>query len=91
MLTLFSDSDPITAGGERIFQEKVQGAAGQPHRTITDAGHFLQEDKGPEIANAIADFVGAGPAAYSPLYATAHKRKRYEDVARCRFLAGSIP
>jgi haloalkane dehalogenase len=58
LLTLFSDSDPITAGGERIFQEKVPGASGQPHQTITDAGHFLQEDKGPQLANAVADFIG---------------------------------
>ena len=34
LLTLFSDSDPITAGGEQVFQENVPGAAGQPHRTI---------------------------------------------------------
>ena len=59
LLTLFSDSDPITKGGERVFQEKVPGAAGQPHRTIEAAGHFLQEDKGPEIATAIADFIDA--------------------------------
>jgi haloalkane dehalogenase len=59
LLTLFSDGDPITAGGERIFQQKVPGAAGQPHRTITEAGHFLQEDKGPELATAVADLIAA--------------------------------
>jgi haloalkane dehalogenase len=59
LLTLFSDSDPITTGGERIFQAKVPGAAGQPHQTIENAGHFLQEDKGPEIATAIADFAAS--------------------------------
>lgn len=53
-LTLFSDSDPITAGGERVFQAKVPGAAGQPHRTIERAGHFLQEDAGPLLADTIA-------------------------------------
>lgn len=53
-LTLFSDSDPITAGGERVFQSKVPGAAGQPHRTIENAGHFLQEDAGPLLADTIA-------------------------------------
>jgi haloalkane dehalogenase len=59
LLTLFSDSDPITAGGERVFQAKVPGANGQPHRTIEAAGHFLQEDKGEELATAIADFIAA--------------------------------
>jgi haloalkane dehalogenase len=59
MLMLFSDSDPVTAGSDRLFLERVPGTAGQPHRTIEKAGHFLQEDKGPEVATAIADFVAA--------------------------------
>jgi haloalkane dehalogenase len=50
VLTLFSDQDPVTAGGEKPFQKLLPGAAGQPHATITGAGHFLQEDKGEEIA-----------------------------------------
>lgn len=53
-LTLFSDSDPITAGGERVFQAKIPGAEGQPHRTIEDAGHFLQEDAASVLADTIA-------------------------------------
>ncbi len=53
-LTLFSDGDPITAGGERIFQSKIPGAAGQPHRTIEHAGHFLQEDAADVLADTIA-------------------------------------
>ena len=44
-LTLFSDRDPMTRGGERIWQTEVPGAQGQPHAVIRDAGHFLQEDK----------------------------------------------
>lgn len=53
-LTLFSDSDPITAGGELLFQSKVPGAQGQPHRTIEHAGHFLQEDAGDLLADTMA-------------------------------------
>jgi haloalkane dehalogenase len=53
-LTLYSDSDPITRGADRVFQKLVPGAAGQPHTTIEGAGHFLQEDKGPEIAEHLA-------------------------------------
>jgi len=37
------------------------GAQGQPHTTIAGAGHFLQEDKGPELARVVADFVAATP------------------------------
>jgi haloalkane dehalogenase len=57
LLTAFSDSDPITAGGHRVFQDDVPGAAGQPHVTIEGAGHFLQEDKGPELANVLSTFI----------------------------------
>lgn len=56
-LTAFSDSDPITRGGDRVFQALVPGTRGQPHRTITGAGHFLQEDKGEELAQAVVEFV----------------------------------
>jgi haloalkane dehalogenase len=56
-LTAFSDSDPITRGGDRVFQSLVPGTRGQPHRTIVGAGHFLQEDKGEELAQIIVDFI----------------------------------
>ena len=58
-LTLFSDSDPSTAGWEQIFQERVPGASGQPHGVIDEAGHFLQEDAGPELASAILRWLKA--------------------------------
>ncbi|HKN09977.1 MAG TPA: haloalkane dehalogenase, partial [Pseudomonadota bacterium] len=58
LLTAFSDGDPITRGGERIFQERVPGAKGQPHVTIGNAGHFLQEDKPDEIADLLHHFIG---------------------------------
>jgi haloalkane dehalogenase len=58
-LTAFSDGDPITAGGERSFQHKIPGAIGQPHVTIEGAGHFLQEDRGPEIARVIVQFIAS--------------------------------
>jgi len=56
-LTAFSDSDPVTKGGERSFQERVPGAKGQPHVTIQNAGHFLQEDKPDEIADLLHRFI----------------------------------
>lgn len=58
LLTAFSDGDAITRGGERVFQASVPGAQGQPHTTIQGAGHFLQEDKGPELAQVLVDWLG---------------------------------
>jgi haloalkane dehalogenase len=56
-LTAFSDEDAITRGGDRVFQRDVPGCAGQPHTTITGGGHFLQEDRGEELARVVAAFV----------------------------------
>ena len=56
-LTAFSDSDPVTRGYDLDFQKRVPGCQGQPHVTIQDAGHFLQEDKGEEVAQVIIDFI----------------------------------
>lgn len=52
-LCAFSDRDPLTAGADRVFQKLVPGAAGQPHRTIEGAGHFLQEDAPDQVVDAI--------------------------------------
>lgn len=56
-LTAFSDKDPITRGGERKFQNQIPGAKNQQHVTIRGGGHFLQEDKGPELAGVVAEFI----------------------------------
>ena len=58
-LTAFSDSDPVTKGGEMIFQNRVPGTKGQKHVTIADGGHFLQEDKPDEIADVIDKFIAS--------------------------------
>lgn len=58
-LCAFSDKDPITGGGDRWMREKIPGAAGQPHTTIADAGHFLQEDQPERFAEVIATFTRA--------------------------------
>ena len=60
-LCAFSDQDAITKGGEKPFLQLVPGAAGQPHTTIVGGGHFLQEDRGPELAQVIIDFIKATP------------------------------
>ena len=55
-LTCFSNRDPITRGGEVPWQERVPGARNVEHVKIRNAGHFLQEDRGPEIAAALIRF-----------------------------------
>jgi len=56
-LTAFSNRDPITRGLDKAFVERVPGAKHQPHTNIKNAGHFLQEEKGPELASVVIDFV----------------------------------
>lgn len=56
-LTAFSDSDPVTRGGDRFFQMAVPGAKGRPHAVVEQAGHFLQEDKGEELADIVIRFL----------------------------------
>ncbi len=56
-LTCFSDSDPVTKGGERALQSLIPGTKGQPHVMIEGGGHFLQEDKGAELGALVVDFI----------------------------------
>jgi len=56
-LCAFSDEDPVTRGGDRAFQSMVPGTKGQPHTTIKGGGHFLQEDRGEELARVIVDWL----------------------------------
>ncbi len=60
-LTAFGDSDPVTAGADRVLQARIPGAKGQPHTTVERAGHFCQEDAGPELAVLLAKFMGLSP------------------------------
>jgi len=55
-LVLFSDSDPIfsTVAAERMAS-RIPGAG--PAEIVADAGHFLQEEKGEEIAARIVRFL----------------------------------
>ena len=59
VLTAFSDGDPVTKGGERIFHERVPGAKGQRHVIIEGGGHFLQEDKPDDLVRLIDTFIKA--------------------------------
>ena len=60
-LTAFSDSDPVTAGGDKVMQKLIPGTRGQAHTTIVNAGHFLQEDQGEQLAEVVVRFIAATP------------------------------
>ena len=59
LLTAFGADDKIMAGVDEIFQKMIPGAKGQAHTVLPDAGHFLQEDVGPELAALVNDFIAA--------------------------------
>ena len=61
-LTAFSDKDPITGGGDKIFQKLIPGTKGQQHTTIVNGGHFLQEDQSERLAEVIINFVSGEPS-----------------------------
>jgi len=54
-LCVFGANDPILGKADRALIEHVPGAQGQPHDRIK-AGHFLQEDAGPELAQRLLDW-----------------------------------
>ncbi|MBI2390762.1 MAG: haloalkane dehalogenase [Deltaproteobacteria bacterium] len=56
-LCAFGDHDPITQGADRVLVGKIAGARGCPHTTIEGGGHFLQEDRGEELAAVVVGFV----------------------------------
>ena len=60
-LVAFTDSDPITKGGEQVFMERIPGAVGV---RISGAGHFVQEDAGAQLAELMNAFI-AGEKPYS--------------------------
>ncbi|ETK32649.1 haloalkane dehalogenase [Microbispora sp. ATCC PTA-5024] len=62
-LVAFSDGDPITGGMAPILKRSMAGAAGLDHPVVKGAGHFLQEDAGRELGEAVAAFMRATPPA----------------------------
>jgi haloalkane dehalogenase len=61
-LVAYSDGDPITGPMAEIFRKVLPGARDRTHPVIENAGHFLQEDAGPELAAAIVSFIRETPA-----------------------------
>ncbi|TLQ47837.1 haloalkane dehalogenase [Streptomyces marianii] len=59
VLCAFSDHDPITRGADQVFLKLVPGCQGQDHATVEGGGHFLQEDRGAELAEIVNRFIAA--------------------------------
>ncbi|MCY3637038.1 MAG: haloalkane dehalogenase, partial [bacterium] len=58
VLTLWAPDDPVLGGGQAAISERIPGAAGQPHAQFHPASHFIQEDQGPALAEAIIAWLG---------------------------------
>jgi haloalkane dehalogenase len=54
---LFAPGDPILGGAQGFFRSLIPTASDQPETTIDDAGHFLQEEQGPTIAQHTRGFI----------------------------------
>ncbi|MEU6284029.1 haloalkane dehalogenase [Streptomyces sp. NPDC047028] len=57
-LAAFSDRDPITQGGQYPFLARIPAAR---EHIVKGAGHFLQEDTGPQLAEVIKQFIETKP------------------------------
>jgi haloalkane dehalogenase len=58
-LTAYGKADPILGWFDKVFQEYIPGAKGQPHTEFADGIHFIQEQYGPELARIMNDFIAA--------------------------------
>ena len=61
LVCAFTDSDPVTRGQDQSMRERIPGAAGRPHVTIENAGHFVQEDAPAELADAVLGLERSAP------------------------------
>ena len=53
VLALWAPDDPVLGGGQTAISGRIPGAAGQPHAQFRPASHFIQEDQGPALAEAM--------------------------------------
>jgi haloalkane dehalogenase len=57
-LTLWCPGDFVLGGLGRQFIDRVPGANGQPHQQFEPGGHFLQDDRGEDVAAALIAWLG---------------------------------
>lgn len=56
-LTLWCPGDFVLGELQPTFTETIPGAANQPHATFRPGGHFLQDDRGEDVAAALIDWL----------------------------------
>jgi haloalkane dehalogenase len=61
VLTLWAPGDIVLGHLQSTFVDRIPGAAGQPHQTFEPGGHFLQDDRGEDVAAAIIDWLPRSP------------------------------
>ena len=57
VLTLWCPDDPVLGGYQSMFVDRIPGATGQPHATYSPGGHFIQDDRGEEVAAAMVEWL----------------------------------
>ena len=55
-LTLWCPDDPVLGHLASTFIDRIPGAADQPHQSFRPGGHFIQDDRGEDIAHALLDW-----------------------------------
>lgn len=56
-LTLWGTDDPVLGHLHTEFIERIPGAAGQPHQELSPGGHFIQDDRGEDLAAALINWL----------------------------------
>jgi haloalkane dehalogenase len=56
-LCAFTDNDPVTAGQQEEFLNRIPGTKGLAHTTIKGGGHFVQENAPDQVASVIIDLI----------------------------------
>lgn len=56
VLTIFSEDDAITDGEQEKIIATWLGASGQNHQILSEASHFIREDRPDKIAELLVDF-----------------------------------
>lgn len=63
-LTIWGGNDPLELGAPEVQQQMIDhvpGSEGWDHVRLPEAGHFLQDDQGPEIGRRVNEFIADSP------------------------------
>jgi haloalkane dehalogenase len=60
-LTLWCPDDPVLGHLASEFINRIPGAQNQPHQTFTPGGHFVQDDRGEDVATALIEWLPTPP------------------------------